>query len=101
MKKISILIPCYNEEENVGPMSEAIVNLFTTQLSNYDYELLFIDNHSRQENYCEVYVQRMNILKQSSMLKILDSSTLHIMEYYRQQEIAPSVWCVIFRILSN
>lgn len=46
MKKISILIPCYNEEENVGPMSEAIVNLFTTQLSNYDYELLFIDNHS-------------------------------------------------------
>lgn len=46
MKKISILIPCYNEEENVGPMSKAIVNLFTTQLSNYDYELLFIDNHS-------------------------------------------------------
>lgn len=46
MKKISILIPCYNEEENVVPMSEAIVNLFTTELSHYDYELLFIDNHS-------------------------------------------------------
>lgn len=46
MKKISVLIPCYNEEENVVPMSEAIVKLFTTQLSNYDYELLFIDNHS-------------------------------------------------------
>ena len=25
MKKISILIPCYNEEENVGPISEEIV----------------------------------------------------------------------------
>lgn len=47
MKKISILIPCYNEEENVGPMSEAIVSLFTTQLKAYDYELLFIDNDSR------------------------------------------------------
>lgn len=47
MKKISILIPCYNEEENVGPMSEAIVNLFTTQLQAYDYELLFIDNDSQ------------------------------------------------------
>lgn len=46
MKKISVLIPCYNEEENVVPMSVAIVNLFTTELSNYDYELLFIDNHS-------------------------------------------------------
>lgn len=47
MKKISILIPCYNEEENVGPMSEAIVDLFTTELNNYDYELIFIDNDSK------------------------------------------------------
>ncbi len=47
MKKISILIPCYNEEENVGPMSEAIVALFEGELSNYDYELVFIDNDSR------------------------------------------------------
>lgn len=46
MKKISILIPCYNEEENVVPMSEAIVNLFEGELSQYDYELLFIDNDS-------------------------------------------------------
>ena len=46
MKKISILIPCYNEEDNVVPMSEAIVNLFTTELKAYDYELLFIDNDS-------------------------------------------------------
>lgn len=46
MKKISILIPCYNEEENVGPMSEAIAALFEGELSNYDYELVFIDNDS-------------------------------------------------------
>lgn len=47
MKKISILIPCYNEEENVGPMSEAITGLFETELKDYDYELLFIDNDSK------------------------------------------------------
>lgn len=47
MKKISVLIPCYNEEENVVPMSEAIVNLFMTELDNYDYELIFIDNDSK------------------------------------------------------
>lgn len=46
MKKISIMIPCYNEEDNVVPMSEAIVNLFNTQLQQYEYELLFIDNAS-------------------------------------------------------
>ena len=46
MKKVSILIPCYNEQENVRPMSEAIVDLFEKQLTQYDYELLFIDNDS-------------------------------------------------------
>lgn len=45
-KKVSVLIPCYNEEENVGPMSEAIVNMFENELTQYDYELLFIDNDS-------------------------------------------------------
>lgn len=49
MKKVSILIPCYNEEENVGPMSEEIVKLFETQLTQYDYELLFIDNDSKDK----------------------------------------------------
>ncbi len=47
MKKVSILIPCYNEEENVKPMSEAIINLFEKELTQYDYELLFIDNDSK------------------------------------------------------
>lgn len=47
MKKVSILIPCYNEEENVVPMSEAIVQLFTSELPQYDYELVFIDNDSQ------------------------------------------------------
>ena len=46
MKIVSILIPCYNEEENVVPMSEAIVNLFEKELTQYDYELMFIDNDS-------------------------------------------------------
>jgi len=46
LKKISVLIPCYNEEENVVPMSEEIVRLFEGVLAQYDYELLFIDNDS-------------------------------------------------------
>lgn len=46
MKKISILIPCYNEEENVVPISEAVVQTVTEQLRGYDYELVFIDNCS-------------------------------------------------------
>lgn len=47
MKKISILIPCYNEEENVVAMSKALVQLFKDMLNGYDYELIFIDNDSQ------------------------------------------------------
>lgn len=46
MKKISVLVPCYNEEENVIPISEAIVKEMETSLPQYDYELVFIDNCS-------------------------------------------------------
>ncbi len=46
MKTISFMIPCYNEKENVVPMSEAIVNLMNNDLKEYDYELIFIDNCS-------------------------------------------------------
>lgn len=46
MKRISILIPCYNEEKNVVPISEAICGIMDNELPQYDYELVFIDNCS-------------------------------------------------------
>lgn len=46
MKKISILIPCYNETENVIPISEAVIKEITEKLPQYDYEIVFIDNFS-------------------------------------------------------
>lgn len=49
MKKVSVLIPCYNEEENIVPMGEAIIHLFEHELIQYDYELLFIDNDSQDK----------------------------------------------------
>lgn len=44
-KLVSIMVPCYNEEENVVPIAQAIVAQMET-LPQYDYELLFIDNCS-------------------------------------------------------
>ena len=46
MKTISIIIAAYNEEENVEPLHEALVNEFKTNLKNYNYEIVFIDNCS-------------------------------------------------------
>lgn len=49
MKKISILIPCYNEQDNVVPIAQALLNIFKEKLSEYDYEILFIDNDSQDK----------------------------------------------------
>lgn len=46
MKKISIVVPTYNEEENVVPLSKAIIAEVEKSLKQYDFELLFIDNCS-------------------------------------------------------
>lgn len=46
MKKISVLIPCYNEVENIEPISQAVVTILEKELPLYDYEVLFIDNAS-------------------------------------------------------
>lgn len=40
--KISVVIPCYNEEGNVRKIYEAVIE----QLSNYNFQLLFVDDCS-------------------------------------------------------
>lgn len=46
MKKISMVIPTYNEKENIIDDYERLTNIMKTSLSTYDYEMLFIDNFS-------------------------------------------------------
>lgn len=47
---ISILVPTYNEEENVIPLAEAVVDIFKKELMpKYQYELVFIDNDSTDD----------------------------------------------------
>ena len=46
MKKISILVPTYNEEDNVNNVVEKLENILIENLKNYDYEIVFIDNCS-------------------------------------------------------
>ena len=54
MRKISVLIPTYNEEENVIPLSDAILNEFQLNLPEYDYEIIFIDNDSNDSTRGEI-----------------------------------------------
>lgn len=45
-KMISIMIPCFNEVENVELMTKSIINVMAEALPQYDYEILIIDNAS-------------------------------------------------------
>ncbi len=47
MKTISIMVPTYNEEENVSLMYESLKKMFQKDLPKYQYEILFIDNKSK------------------------------------------------------
>lgn len=49
MKKISIMTACYNEEENVIPLTDAVRKIMAEQLPGYDYEHIFIDNCSEDK----------------------------------------------------
>ena len=43
--KLSLVVPCYNEAENVAPFQEAVIQAF--QGCGYDFELVFINDGSR------------------------------------------------------
>ena len=49
MKKISIITPCYNEEEALYDCSKTIKKLFETELTTYDYEHIICDNNSNEK----------------------------------------------------
>lgn len=46
-KTISVMIPCYNEVENARAIYEAVRDEIKTNLPEYNYEILFIDNKSQ------------------------------------------------------
>ncbi len=49
MKKISIMTACYNEEENVVQLTDAVRKIMAEELPEYDYEHVFIDNCSEDK----------------------------------------------------
>ena len=46
-KLISVVVPTYNEQENVVPLTDTLVKIFSEELPEYNYEIIFIDNHSK------------------------------------------------------
>ena len=50
MKKVSLVLPCYNEEKNVAKMLELCKN---TLLSDFSYQYIFINDGSKDNTFLD------------------------------------------------
>lgn len=93
MKKISIIIPAYNEEESLPFLYEKL-NILMEEMKQYEFEILFINDGSKdktielirkyRENdirYCYVDFAR-NFGKEIAMIAGLDYSTRRLCYFY-------------------
>lgn len=53
-KLISFIVPVYNEEANIVPLHEAVVEAMAPLEDRYDYEFVFTDNHSTDRTFEEL-----------------------------------------------
>lgn len=45
-KRISVIVPCYNEENSVRDIYMRVKAVFEQDLTGYDYDLIYVDDHS-------------------------------------------------------
>lgn len=51
MKKISVIVPVYNEQENVVTAYNTLKEALGSLKNSYTYEIIFIDNHSNDRTF--------------------------------------------------
>ncbi len=51
MKKISIIIPFYNEKENIPKIYNELIQVMKEKLSKYKFEIILMDNHSTDGSF--------------------------------------------------
>lgn len=54
MKKISIVVPCYNEESNINSFYEEMIKTLEKVKENYSYEIIFVNDGSNDQTEVEV-----------------------------------------------
>lgn len=54
MKKISIVVPCYNEEKNINNFYEKMIKTLEKVKENYSYEIIFVNDGSNDQTEIEV-----------------------------------------------
>ena len=70
MKKVTILVPCYNEEESLPLFYESLLKIIESIPQKYEWELLFVNDGSRDRT---LQVMR-NLRERDSRVSYLDLS---------------------------
>lgn len=52
--KLSLVVPCFNEEENVKEFYRCVKDCFDGKIEAEDYEFVFVDDGSRDNTLCEL-----------------------------------------------
>lgn len=53
-KMISLVVPVFNEEENIFPFYEAVAPIIDQYSDHYDFEFVFTDNHSTDSTFAKL-----------------------------------------------
>jgi len=70
MKKISFVIPIYNEENNTDELYKVLNQVISEILINYNYEIIFINDGSKDTSISLV----INLQKKDTKIKVIDFS---------------------------
>ena len=68
--KISIVIPVYNEENNIDPLIQRIEQIRNSLLGEYEFEVLFVNDGSEDNTYDQIVAHSI----QNDTIKLLDLS---------------------------
>lgn len=72
MKKIDIIVPCYNEEKSIKKMYEVISSIFERELTQYRYDIIFVDDYSRDGT--RMLIEELCLLDQEHVKGVLNAS---------------------------
>lgn len=92
-KLISIVCPCYNEQDNLLKFKEKIENIFSNELNKYEYEVFFVDDCSTDNSKSIL----RDFAKNDSRMKIIFNainygplkSSFNVLKYCKGDAIVP------------
>ena len=67
MKKVSVIVPCFNEEETIDLFYNTIKSFWKDSFSDHELELVFVDDGSKDATYDRILALSENGINDSAV----------------------------------